>query len=99
LKHISPVDFQGAFVIIAYSVSGAPHASLFSKEYAMQPVSGPGVPVGDRSSVNPQTDTSRPGSVAGEQPLSPAQRTTLERLIVRIMSLSTLKAPELWAGP
>lgn len=64
----------------------------------MQPVSGPGVPVGDRSSVNPQTDAPRTGSVAGEQPLSPAQRTTLERLIVRIMSLSTLKAPELWAG-
>ncbi|MBE5252268.1 flagella biosynthesis regulator Flk [Mixta mediterraneensis] len=64
----------------------------------MQPVSGPGVPVGDRSSVNPQTGAPRPGSAPGEQPLSPAQRTTLERLIVRILSLSNLKAPELWAG-
>ncbi|MCZ4060608.1 flagella biosynthesis regulator Flk [Pantoea sp. LMR881] len=64
----------------------------------MQPVSGPGVPVGDRSSVNPQTGASRPGSAPGEQPLSPAQRTTMERLIVRILSLSNLKAPELWAG-
>lgn len=64
----------------------------------MQPLSGPGVPVGDRSSVNPQTGVTRHGSVAGEQPLSPAQRTTLERLIVRISSLSNLKAPELWAG-
>ncbi|WP_312544569.1 flagella biosynthesis regulator Flk, partial [Pantoea eucalypti] len=63
----------------------------------MQPLSGPGVPV-DRSSVNPQTGVARHGSVAGEQPLSPAQRTTLERLIVRISSLSNLKAPELWAG-
>ncbi|MGC1073720.1 flagella biosynthesis regulator Flk, partial [Pantoea agglomerans] len=64
----------------------------------MQPLSGPGVPVGDRSSVNAQTGVTRHGSVAGEQPLSPAQRTTLERLIVRISSLSNLKAPELWAG-
>ncbi|WP_243077500.1 flagella biosynthesis regulator Flk [Pantoea sp. MQR6] len=64
----------------------------------MQPVSGPGVPVGDRSSVNPQTGAPRPGSAPGEQPLSPAQRTTLERLIVRILSLSNLKAPELWSG-
>lgn len=62
----------------------------------MQPISGPGVPAGDRSSLT--NATGRPGSPAGEQPLSPAQRTTLERLIVRIMSLSTLKAPELWAG-
>ena len=35
----------------------------------MQPLSGPGVPVGDRSSVNPQTGVTRHGSVAGEQPL------------------------------
>ncbi|WP_413675763.1 flagella biosynthesis regulator Flk [Pantoea dispersa] len=64
----------------------------------MQPLSGPGVPAGDRSSVNPANGTGRPGAAVGDQPLSPAQRTTLERLIVRIMSLSTLKAPELWAG-
>ncbi len=60
----------------------------------MQPLSGPGAPMGDRSAVTPSTGAPRPG----EQPLSPAQRTTLERLIVRIMSFSTLKAPELWAG-
>ncbi|WP_130830896.1 flagella biosynthesis regulator Flk [[Erwinia] mediterraneensis] len=64
----------------------------------MQPVSGPGVPVGDRSPVTAQSGATRPGSAPGEQPLSPAQRTTLERLIVRIMSLSTLKGAELWAG-
>ncbi|WP_312240165.1 flagella biosynthesis regulator Flk [Pantoea sp.] len=64
----------------------------------MQPLSGPGVPVGDRSSVTSQSGATRPGSVPGEQPLSPSQRTTLERLIVRIMSLSTLKGAELWAG-
>ncbi|MFT4271583.1 MAG: flagella biosynthesis regulator Flk [Pantoea sp.] len=62
----------------------------------MQPISGPGVPAGDRSPLT--NATGRPGGPAGEQPLSPAQRTTLERLIVRIMSLSTLKSPELWAG-
>ncbi|WP_017345401.1 flagella biosynthesis regulator Flk [Pantoea sp. A4] len=60
----------------------------------MQPVSGPGAPPGDRASVN----SARPASAAGDQPLSPAQRTTLERLIVKITALSTLKAPELWAG-
>ena len=61
----------------------------------MQPLSGPGLPPGDRPSLTPAGGQNR---VAGEQPLSPAQRTTLERLIVRILSLSTLKAPELWAG-
>lgn len=64
----------------------------------MQPLSGPGVPAGDRSPLSQATGPTRPGGPAGEQPLSPAQCTTLERLIVRIMSLSTLKAPELWAG-
>lgn len=64
----------------------------------MQPLSGPGVPAGDRSPVTHATGPVRPGGPPGEQLLSPAQRTTLERLIVRIMSLSTLKAPELWAG-
>ncbi|MDF2786082.1 MAG: flagella biosynthesis regulator [Pantoea eucrina] len=64
----------------------------------MQPLSGPGVPAGDRSALTGASGPARPGGPAGEQPLSPAQRTTLERLIVRIMSLSTLKAPELWAG-
>ncbi len=64
----------------------------------MQPLSGPGVPAGDRSPLTHASDARRPGGPAGDQPLSPAQRTTLERLIVRIMSLSTLKAPELWAG-
>ncbi|QKJ87971.1 Flagella biosynthesis regulator [Paramixta manurensis] len=62
----------------------------------MQPLTGPGAPAGDRttSSVSGQ---SRTGGV-GDQPLSPAQRTALERLVVRIMSLSSLKSAELWAG-
>ena len=62
----------------------------------MQPLTGPGAPLGDRTAVSGQPP--RSGGTPGEQPLSPGQRTTLERLIVRIMSLSTLKAPELWAG-
>ncbi|MBS6056918.1 MAG: flagella biosynthesis regulator Flk [Pantoea sp.] len=61
----------------------------------MQPLTGPGAPQGDRTTVPGQPPR---GGTPGEQPLSPAQRTTLERLVVRIMSLSALKAPELWAG-
>ncbi len=64
----------------------------------MQPLSGPGAPLpGDRATLATQPGQPR-ASGAGDQPLSPAQRTTLERLIVRIMSLSTLKPAELWAG-
>ncbi|MBK0034883.1 flagella biosynthesis regulator Flk [Erwinia sp. S43] len=63
----------------------------------MQPLSGPGAPSpGDRPTIAPLSDT--PRSTSGDQPLSPAQRTTLERLIVKIMSLSSLKSVELWAG-
>lgn len=63
----------------------------------MQPLSGPGAPItGDRTTVDvrPATLSSGPG----DQPLSPAQRTTLEKLIIKIVSLSSLKAAELWAG-
>lgn len=63
----------------------------------MQPLSGPGAPIpGDRTTVDvrPATLSSGPG----EQPLSPAQRTTLERLIIKIIALSSLKSAELWAG-
>ncbi|CAO96211.1 flagella biosynthesis regulator Flk [Erwinia tasmaniensis] len=57
----------------------------------MQPISGPGAPLpGDRPAIDAHS-----GAV---QPLTPAQRTTLERLIVKIMSLSSLKSAELWAG-
>lgn len=60
----------------------------------MQPLIGPGPSSGDRTNLNLQTGQSQ----AGNQPLSTAQRTTLERLIIRIMSLSPLKSAELWAG-
>lgn len=63
----------------------------------MQPLSGPGAPIpGDRTTVDAKVGTPHTGP--GDQPLTPAQRTTLERLIVKIMSLSSLKSPELWAG-
>lgn len=63
----------------------------------MQPLSGPGTPLpGDRPAIDTQSATVRPG--AGDRPLTPAQRTTLERLIVKIISLSSLKSAELWAG-
>ena len=63
----------------------------------MQPLSGPGAPLpGNRTQVDAGSASPRTGP--GDQPLTPAQRTTLERLIVKIMSLSSLKSPELWAG-
>lgn len=63
----------------------------------MQPLSGPGAPLpGNRTQVDAGSASPRTGP--GDQPLTPAQRTTLERLVVKIMSLSSLKSPELWAG-
>lgn len=62
----------------------------------MQPVSGPG------SSLSGNTPQGAPGSAPaqaeGEKPLTTAQRTTLERLIIRIMATSNSKAPEIWAA-
>jgi len=63
----------------------------------MQPLSGPGAPLpGNRPTTDALSGTPRPAP--DDRPLSPAQRTTLERLIVKIMSLSSLKSAELWAG-
>ncbi|MBH2902738.1 flagella biosynthesis regulator Flk [Serratia ureilytica] len=59
----------------------------------MQPLSGPGTPIaGER--------LPSPGKTAAtdDQPLSPAQRTTLEKLIVKIMTLSPVKSAEIWAS-
>ena len=75
--------------------SGAPRIlTRRFKDSAMQPLTGPGAPV----AIAQLYGQPPRGGTPGEQPLSPAQRTTLERLVVRIMSLSALKAPELWAG-
>ncbi|NMP29100.1 flagella biosynthesis regulator Flk [Rahnella sp. SAP-1] len=61
----------------------------------MQPLSGPSSPVGgNRAQPNGPTVPAGPGE---NQPLTPAQRTTLEKLIVKIMALTTMKSPEIWA--
>ncbi|EHD20737.1 MULTISPECIES: flagella biosynthesis regulator Flk [Brenneria] len=67
----------------------------------MQPVSGPGAPLpGDRA-VSPQATSpaaNAPGTDGGDAPLTPAQRATLENLMVKIVALGTLKASEVWSS-
>ncbi|MDT7459598.1 flagella biosynthesis regulator Flk [Citrobacter koseri] len=56
----------------------------------MQPISGtPARPPGKGQTAP---------SVAGEQPLSTQQRTVLERLITRLISLTQQQSAEVWAG-
>ena len=56
----------------------------------MQPISGtPPRPPGE-GPVTP--------NVAGEQPLSTQQRTVLERLITRLIALTSQHNAEVWAG-
>ncbi|HDL7925810.1 TPA: flagella biosynthesis regulator Flk [Yersinia enterocolitica] len=62
----------------------------------MQPLNGPGVPIANDRNVAP-TKLPSAGQVE-ERALTPAQRTTLEKLIVRIMALSPIKSAEIWAG-
>lgn len=57
----------------------------------MQPLSGPGTPIASDRSPSPDKTTATDGS-----PLSPAQRTTLEKLVVKIMALSPAKSAEIW---
>ncbi|CAI0703611.1 flagella biosynthesis regulator Flk [Serratia ficaria] len=59
----------------------------------MQPLSGPGAPIASDRPPNPAKTTT-----TDDQPLSPAQRTTLEKLIVKIMALSPAKSAEIWAS-
>ena len=62
----------------------------------MQPLSGPGTPpVSDRPLPSAKPGPTPPGE---NQPLTPAQRTTLEKLVVKIMALTPMKAAELWAS-
>lgn len=58
----------------------------------MQPLTGPGAP---SAADHPPTPGKAPP--ADDQPLSPAQRTQLEKLIVKIMALSPAKSAEIWA--
>ncbi|MBJ7221399.1 MULTISPECIES: flagella biosynthesis regulator Flk [unclassified Brenneria] len=66
----------------------------------MQPVSGPGAPLPGERSVGPATTspTTNAAGGDGDLPLTPAQRATLENLIVKIVALSTAKATEVWSG-
>lgn len=66
----------------------------------MQPVSGPGAPLpGERAVGTTPSSASAPANAdGGDPPLTPAQRTTLENLIVKIATLSTLKAADIWNG-
>ncbi|CFR24663.1 flagella biosynthesis regulator Flk [Yersinia kristensenii] len=62
----------------------------------MQPLNGPSVPIASGSNVAP-TKLPSPGQVE-DRALTPAQRTTLEKLIVRIIALSPIKFAEIWAS-
>ncbi|AKP32537.1 flagella biosynthesis regulator Flk [Yersinia aleksiciae] len=62
----------------------------------MQPLNGPGAPLASDRNVAP-TKMTHQGQV-DSQALTPAQRTTLEKLIVRIMALSPIKSAEIWAA-
>ncbi|MCG5047347.1 flagella biosynthesis regulator Flk [Pectobacterium brasiliense] len=69
----------------------------------MQPVSGPGAPLPGERSVTPTTTSSTSTSSAnaagfanGDRPLTLAQRTTLENLVLRVAALTTSKAAEVW---
>lgn len=67
----------------------------------MQPVSGPGAPLPGEQAVNTTTSSSttgRSGVSSGDQPLTPAQRTTLENLVLKVAALTTSKATEIWSN-
>lgn len=61
----------------------------------MQPLRGPSGVTGETTPSAHSRDTLSSASPAA---LTTAQRTTLERIIVRIMAISSLKSAELWAG-
>lgn len=56
----------------------------------MQPISG--------TPARPPGEGQPAVSTAGEQPLSTQQRTVLERLITRLISLTQQQSAEVWAG-
>ena len=64
----------------------------------MQPVSGPrGFPDGPHRHDSPSSNSLNAKPLHSEA-LTSAQRTALERIIVKILAISSLKAPALWAG-
>lgn len=65
----------------------------------MQPVSGPGAPLpGERpvTSTTTSSASNTTGSANGDRPLTLAQRTTLENLVLKVAALTTSKAAEVW---
>ncbi|TKY83054.1 flagella biosynthesis regulator Flk [Pectobacterium polonicum] len=67
----------------------------------MQPVSGPGAPLPGERAVTPTTTSSTlssnvAGSTSDDRPLTLAQRTTLENLVIKVAALTTSKAAEVW---
>lgn len=56
----------------------------------MHPISG--------APAQPPGEGRNPLSAASEQPLSMQQRTVLERLITRLISLTQQQSAEVWAG-
>lgn len=65
----------------------------------MQPVSGPGAPLpGERpvTSTTTSSASNATGSANGDRPLTLAQRTTLENLVLKVAALTTSKAAEVW---
>lgn len=51
-----------------------------------------------RYATAPQGDGPVTPNIAGEQPLSTQQRTVLERLITRLIALTSQQNAEVWAG-
>ncbi|KHN51956.1 flagella biosynthesis regulator Flk [Pectobacterium fontis] len=67
----------------------------------MQPVSGPVAPLpGERAVTSTTTSLTSASNAAGsansDRPLTLAQRTTLENLVLKIASLTTSKTAEIW---
>lgn len=60
----------------------------------MQPLNGQRPPAANAPPAN--TARVSPPNGAGDTPLTPAQRTTLERLIVKIMALTPARSVEIW---
>lgn len=61
----------------------------------MQPLSGRSPDDNNRQQPDGQTV---PAKADENPPLTPAQRTTLEKLIVKLMALTTMKSAEIWAN-
>ena len=61
----------------------------------MQPLNGPSVPLASDRNIAP-TKLPSQGKL-DNQALTPIQRTTLEKLIMRIIALSPVKSAEIWA--